>query len=129
MHDKNRFDIGIVYHDHENVTLFKLNSQQTHHVAGDVHEMLNVRDFDSVEFKFTTNAHVKKVKVYQELVHDVISVIPKVALDDMPVTIRTIKTSQNKKSILLPHWKKMIPRTQRSRWTCTRMEITIVCVD
>ena len=46
--NKNRFDIVTIHHNHENVTLFKLNPQQTHHVAGDVHEMLNIRDFGSV---------------------------------------------------------------------------------
>ena len=126
---KNRFDIGTVHHDHENVILFKLNPQQTHHVAGDVHEMLNVRDFGSMEFRLTTNAHVKKVKVYQELVHDVISVIHKAALDDMPVTMRTIKTRHQQMLTLLRHWERMTPRTQRSRLTGTRMEITIVGVD
>ena len=126
---KNRFDIGTVHHDHENVILFKLNPQQTHHVAGDVHEMLNVRDFGSMEFRLTTNAHMKKVKVYQELVHDVISVIHKAALDDMPVTMRTITTRHQQMSTLLRHWERMTPCTQRSRLTGTRMEITIVGVD
>jgi hypothetical protein len=65
MHSKNRFDINIIHHDYENVTLFKLNPQQTHHVAGDVHEMLNVKNFVSVEFKLKANSHVKKVKVCQ----------------------------------------------------------------
>jgi hypothetical protein len=129
MHSKNRFDINIVYHDYENVTLFKLNPQQTHHVAEDVHEMLNVRNFVSVEFKFKTNSHVKKVNVYQELVHEVISVIPKAALDDMPSCMKTIKTRHKQMSTLLPHWERMSPRTQRSCLTCTRVEIIIVCVD
>ena len=127
---KNRFDIGTVHHDYLNVTLFKLNPQQTHHVVGyDVHEMLNVRDFGSVEFKLKAHPQVKKVKVYQELVHDVISVVPKAALDDMPVTMRTIKTRHKQMSTLLRHWERMTPRAQRSRLIGTRLETTIICVD
>ena len=34
--------------------------------------MLNIRDFGSIEFKFKTKSYVKKIKVYQELIHDVI---------------------------------------------------------
>lgn len=47
----NRFDIGIVHQDSKGIMLFKFNPQQTQVQAGIVHEMLNIKDFGSLEFK------------------------------------------------------------------------------
>lgn len=48
---RNLFDIDTVHHNFENETLLKLTPQQTQHLAGEVHEILIIRDFGSMEFK------------------------------------------------------------------------------
>jgi hypothetical protein len=106
---RNLFDIGTVHHDFENETLLKLTPHQTQHLAEEVHEMLIIRDFGSMEFKLKINSHVKKVKFYQKLGHDLLSVIPKATLDNMSVTMRTIITRHKQMSTLLRHWERLSP--------------------
>lgn len=72
---------------------------------------------------------MRKVKVYQELIHDVILVKSKATLDDMPVTLRTIVTRHKQMSTLLRNWERTIPQTQRSRLTGSRIEIAILHIN
>ncbi len=58
---------------------------------GNVHEMCNVQGYGSLDFRPIIDPHIVKVKVYQVLCHEILSVIKKQMLDDMPATMRTMR--------------------------------------
>jgi len=57
-----------------------------------VHDMCNEAGYGSLEFRLILNRHIIKVKVYQVLCHEILSVIQRQMLDDMPGTMRTMRT-------------------------------------
>ena len=59
---------------------------------GIVHLMCGQQDFGSLSFRPTKIGEIKLVKIYQKLVHVVLSVIARDYLDDMLVTMYTIRT-------------------------------------
>ena len=75
-----------------------------------------------------TNSRVKKVKIYQELMHDVLLVIPKATLDGIPVTMRTMKLYILKWQLYFAVGNRNELFIQCSRLPDTRIEIIIVHV-
>ena len=59
-----------------------------------VHDMYNVKGFNLVNFRSTIDKHIVKVKIYQELCHEVFSVIYKYNLENMSPILRTICSKQ-----------------------------------
>jgi hypothetical protein len=60
-----------------------------------MHEMCNVEGYGSLDFRSIIDPQIAKVKVYQVLCHEIISVIQKQMLDDMPATMRTMRIKLN----------------------------------
>jgi len=59
---------------------------------GIVHEMCNEAGYGSLDFRPILDRHIVKVKVYQVLCHEILSVIQRQMLDDMPATMCTMRT-------------------------------------
>jgi len=60
--------------------------------GGNVHKMCNVKGYGSSDFRPIIDPHIIKVKVYQVLCHQILSVIQKQMLDDMSATMCTMRT-------------------------------------
>lgn len=50
---------------------------------------------------------LSKVKVYQELIHEILSSIPRRTLDDVPATMRTVRIQAKQLQVLLQRWHDM----------------------
>lgn len=57
-----------------------------------MHKMCNELGFGSIECRPFLDLRLSKVKVYQELIHDILSSIPRRVLDDVPNIIFTVRT-------------------------------------
>ncbi len=60
--------------------LYKFNEVQSEarrFKEGTVHEMCNVEGYGSLDFKSIIDSHIAKVKVYQVLCHEILSMIQK----------------------------------------------------
>ena len=57
------------------------------------------------EVSSVVDRRIMRVKLYPLLVHEIISLIQKFTLDDMPITIRTMRTRSKQMEILLLFWK------------------------
>jgi hypothetical protein len=68
-----------------------------------VHEICNVQGCGSLDFKPIIDPHIVKVKVYQVLCHEILSVIRKQMLNDMPVIMRTMLTRLSQLQDLMEH--------------------------
>jgi hypothetical protein len=55
-------------------------------MAGMLHKMCNEPGYGSIECSPTFDHCLSKVKVYHELIHEILSVIPRRTLDDVPAT-------------------------------------------
>ena len=91
---RNLFNYGARFPT-EGVRLFRFSDDQ--HRArrfreGTVHEMCNVPGYSTLEFRPILDPSLAKVKVYQEICHDILSTIPRRMLDDMPTTMFTMCT-------------------------------------
>jgi hypothetical protein len=94
LHNKNIIDIGIVTPT-KRIEFFGFSEDQIYakkFSEGRVHEMCNQSKFSSLSFRPTNLVQIKQIKMYQKLVHVILSVIARENLDDMPITMYTIRT-------------------------------------
>ncbi|KAH9569633.1 hypothetical protein CY35_02G000700, partial [Sphagnum magellanicum] len=90
---KNMFDYGVQFPTC-GLQLYKFSEVQRETQRfreGTVHEMCNVKGYGSLDFRPIIDPHIAKVKVYQVLCHEILSVIQKQMLDDMLATMRTMQ--------------------------------------
>ena len=98
----NTFDYRAVdYQDHNNmINSFRFSGPQMiangrmyqHFKDHNVHPMFMHVGLGSLTFKPTFHSACNQVKIYPELVHEVLSVVKRQTLDDMPKTIQTMDT-------------------------------------
>ena len=128
LHNKSVFDIGIVTPT-ESVELFSFSDDQKRakkYREGKVHEMCNHSNFGSLSFRPMALGGIKQIKIYQKLVHVILSVIARDNLDDMPKTMLTIRTRARQLQALLRRLELM---TRDDEIKGTRMEVTVRHVD
>jgi len=82
---------------------------------GNVHEMCNVQGYRSLDFRLIIDPYIVKVKVYQVLCHEIFSMIQKQILDDMPTTMRTVRTRLSQLQDLMECWGGLIDDMLNSR--------------
>ena len=124
---RNQFDYGARFPTNA-VLLFKFSDQQEQadrYREGSVHEMCNERDFGSIECRPLHDDRLKKIKVYQQLIHDILSCIPRRTLDDVPQTIFTIRTRAIHMQTLLQRWMEMPHDMRVRRLGGVRVELTV----
>lgn len=124
---RNLFDYRIRFPT-DGVLLFGLSDEQRRihmYRDGSVHDMCNEHGFGSFECRPLLDLRLSKVKIYQELVHDILSTIPRRMLDDMPTTIRTIRTRAGQLQDLLQRWMDMTYDMRISRVGGVRIELTV----
>jgi hypothetical protein len=124
---KNVFDYGVQFPT-TGLQLYKFSEIQREarkFRKGIVHEMCNVKSFGSLDFRPIINQHIVKVKVYQVLCHEILSVIQKQMLDDMPTTMRTMRTRLNQLQGLVERWGATIDDMLNSRILGIRVKVTI----
>ncbi len=91
---KNLFDYGVTVPS-DGLLFFRFSDAQyraRRFREGTVHEMCNEQDHGSVDFVPVLDQRFVRVKIYQELCHEILSVIQKQMLDHMPGTMRTMRT-------------------------------------
>jgi hypothetical protein len=90
-----------------------------------MHEMCNVEGYGSLDFRPIIDPHIVKVKVYQVLCHEILSVIQRQMLDDMPATMRTMRTRLNRLQDLMERWGAMAEDVLSSRILGIRVEVIV----
>ncbi len=90
-----------------------------------MHEMCNEAGYGSLEFRPILDRHIVKVKVYQVLCHEILSVIQRQMLDDMPATMRTIRTRLRQLQDLMERWGAMTEDVLSSRISGVKVELTV----
>ena len=76
--------------------------------------MCDVQDYGSVDFRPVVGGRISRVKLYPLVVHEIISVIQKFTLDNMPTTIRTMWTRLGRMETLLNIWEAFGTEHERS---------------
>jgi hypothetical protein len=87
--------------------------------------MCNVEGYGSLDYRPIIDPQVAKVKVYQVLCHEILSVIQKQMLDDMPATMRIMRIRLNQLQDLMERWGAMIEDVLSSRISGIRVEVTV----
>ncbi len=90
-----------------------------------MHEMCNVEGYGSLDFRPIIDAHIVKVKVYLVLCHEILSVIQRQMLDDMPGTMRTMRTKLNQLQDLMERWGAMSEDVLSTHILGIRVEVTV----
>jgi hypothetical protein len=124
---KNVFDYGVRFPT-TGLQLYKFSEiqREAHKFReGTVHEMCNVEGYGSLNFRPILDPHVLKVKVYQVLCHEILSVIQRQMLDDMPATMRTMRTRLNQLQDLMERWGAMAEDVLSTRILGIRVEVTV----
>jgi hypothetical protein len=109
----NTFDYGIVDYaingdtfnsfNYNDIQIAEDGKHQQNFKLNKVYKMFMHRGFGSICFKPTFHIAFQEIKIYPELVHEVVSVLKRQALDDMPKTIQTMKTRLQQLHKLLQH--------------------------
>jgi len=124
---KNMFDYGVQFPT-GGLQLYKFSEVQCkarRFREGTVHEMCNEAGYGSLDFRPILDQHIVKVKVYQVLCHEILSVIHRQMLDDMPATMRTMRTRLRQLQDLMEHWGAMTEDVLSSRISAIRVELTV----
>jgi hypothetical protein len=124
---KNMFDYGVQFPT-GGLELYKFTEVQREarrFREGTVHEMCNVEGYGSLDFRPIIDSHIVKVKVYQALCHEILSVIQRRMLDDMPATMRTMRTRLNQLQDLMERWGAMSEDVLSTRISGIRVEVTV----
>lgn len=124
---KNLFDYGARFPS-DGLLFFRFSDAQNkarRFREGTVHEMCNEEDYGSVDFRPVLDYRIRRVKMYQEVCHEILSVIQKQMLDQMPSTMRTVRTRLRQLQDLLERWRHMTPALRCSQLSGIRIETTI----
>jgi hypothetical protein len=124
---KNVFDYGVQFPT-TGLQLYKFSEiqREAHKFReGTVHEMCNVEGSGSLDFRPIIDPHIIKVKVYQVLCHEIFSMIQRQMLDDMPATMRTMRTRLRQLQDLMEHWGAMTEDVLSTRISGIRVEVTV----
>ena len=124
---RNLFDYGARYPT-DVVQLFKFSEEQ--HVTcryrvGTLHDICNEPGYGSIDYSPTLDRRMSKIKVYQKLIHEIISVNPHRTLDDVSATIRTVHIRANHLQDLLQRWTDLPDELRVSRLGGVKIELTV----
>jgi hypothetical protein len=125
---KNVFDYGVRF-ETDDIVLYKFSDEQRrvkNFREGTVHLMCNDEEHGSLDFVPVVDGRIKRVKIYQELCHEILSVIQKQMLDHMPTSMRTMHTRLRQLQDLMTRWRNMTEEMRRSRFTGVRIELTVL---
>ena len=91
---KNLCDYGLRIDTNDIVLIGFSEAQLMSHrfVEGLVNEMCDIEDLGSVSLNSIIDVHISRIKIYQELCHKIVCVVQRQTLDDMPSTVRTMRT-------------------------------------
>jgi hypothetical protein len=90
-----------------------------------VHKMCNEAGYGSLDFRPILDQHIVKVKIYQVLCHEILSVIHRHMLDDMPATMHTMRTRLRQLQDLMERWGTMTEDVLSSRISGIRVEVIV----
>jgi len=88
------FDHG-VHFETDDIVLYNFSDEQRstkRFREGTVHLMYNDEKHGSLDFKPLVDGHIMRIKIYQELCHEILYVIQRQMLDQMPTSMRTMHT-------------------------------------
>ena len=94
-----------------------------------MHLMCNQSKFGSLSFKPTKSEQINNIEIYQKLIRVVMSVIARDYLDDIPVTMMTIRTRAHQLRALLQRLELMQVLALDNEIRETRLEVTVQQVD
>jgi hypothetical protein len=131
LHIKSIFDIGVV-RPTEKLELYSFGNDQRRagkYRQGQVHKMCNQANHGSLSFMPNNFREIRQIKIYQTIIHVVLSVIARNYLDDMPVTMFTIHTRAQQLRALLHRLELMQRMARDEEIRGTRLEVTVQHVD
>ena len=123
---KNLFDYEVRFQTYD-IVLYTFSAEQCRanmYREDIVHEMCNNEEYGSVDFKPTLDSHIMRLKIYQKLCHEILSVIQRQMLDHIPSTMRTIHTRLDQLHDLIMRWRYMTKEMRTSHFTEMRIELT-----
>ena len=124
---KNLFDYGVRFPT-DDVVLYSFSDDQRRarrFREGVVHLMCNSSEFGSLEFRPIVDHRIQGVKLYQELCHEILSVIQKQMLDHIPSTMLSMRVRLHQLQDLMERWRDMSDEMRASRFTGMRIELTV----
>ena len=124
---KNLFDYGVRFHT-DDLVLYSFSEAQRRakrFTDGVVHLMCNSSQHGSLEFTPVGDGRITGVKLYQELCHELLSVIQKQMLDHIPTTMASIRSRLHQLQDLMERWRGMTDEMRASRFTGMRIELTV----
>ncbi|KAG0563072.1 hypothetical protein KC19_8G003000 [Ceratodon purpureus] len=124
---KNFFDYGFsIPSDQIELFGFSEAQLQSHQFReGRVHEMCDMEGFGSLSLNPSIDERISRVKIYQELCHEILSVLPRMMLDDMPSTMRTMRTRARQLRDLITGWQSLSDVERVSRLGGVRVELSV----
>jgi hypothetical protein len=93
---------------------------------GTVHLTCNDEEHGSLDFRPLVDGRIMRIKIYQELCHERLSVIQRQMLDQMPTSMRTMYTRLRQLQDLIMRWRNMSEVMRNSRFKGVRIELTLL---
>lgn len=94
-----------------------------------MHKMCNQSNHGSLFFRPNNFRKIRQIKIYQRLIHVVLSVIARNYLDDMPLTMFTIRTRAQQLRALLQRVELMQRMGRDEEIRGIRLEVSVQHVD
>jgi hypothetical protein len=122
------FDYG-VHFETDDIVLYNFSDEQRRAKMfreGTVHLMCNDEDHGSLHFRPLVDGRIMRVKIYQELCHEILYVIQRQMLDQMPTSMRTMHTRLRQLQDLIMRWRDMSEAIRNNRFTGVIIELTLL---
>ena len=127
LEEKNLFDYGLRI-DIDDIVLIGFSEAQlmSHRfVEGLVHEMCDIEDLGSVSMNLTIDVHISRIKIYQELCYEIVFVVQRQMLDNIPSTVRMMRTRASQLKNLIMGWDSLSPAERSKRLGGIRVKISV----
>ena len=113
----NSFDYGYRMGVDEIVLYGLSEAQQLSHQYSDgrVHEMCDMEGFGTIKQTTSIDVRISRVKIYLELCHEILYVVQRLMLDDMPSTLRMVRTRATQLRSLIIGWESLSEVERSSR--------------
>jgi hypothetical protein len=125
---KNMFDYG-VHFETDDIVLYNFSDEQRcakRFREGTVHLTCNDEEHGFLDFMPLVDGCIMRIKIYQELCHEILSVIQKQMLDQMPTSMRTMYTRFRQLQDLIMRWRDMSEIMRNSRFKGVRIKLTLL---
>ena len=125
---QNVFDYG-VHLTMDDIMLYNFSDEQgcaKKFRKGIMHLICNYEKHGSLDFRPFVDGRIMRVKIYQELCHEILFVIERQMVDQMPTSMRTMHSRLWQLEDLIMRWRDISEAMRNSRFTGVRIELTLL---